>query len=132
MIGSEDFKVTGIVREDKSATEPNRGGNHQGIDRQFAVPACRRQKVAGDPRYPQPRCDDPSEPASKHMVDRLIRSGAPVELDEDGRRDPHRNVPALGAPQCRSNPLMTAGIVPGTGQRRKRLRVKDQDGQSAS
>jgi len=132
VIGSEKFKVTRIVRENKSATEPNRGGNHEGIDRRFAVLVCGRQKVAGNPRYPHPRCHHPGEPASKHMVDRLVRSRAPVELDEDGRRDPHRDVPALGAPQRRPDPLMTAGIASGTGQRRERLRVKDQDGQSAS
>ena len=112
------------MRENESSTEPNRGGDHQSIDRQFAVLACRCQKVASDPGYPHPGCNHPSEPASKNMVDRLVRSRASVELDENGRRDAHRNIPALGAPQHRPDPLVTAGIA--------LIAIRDNDGLTAA
>ncbi|MDQ6728112.1 MAG: hypothetical protein M3066_18415 [Actinomycetota bacterium] len=132
MVGSEELKVSRIVGENESAAEPNRCGYHQGVDSQLAVSTCCRQEVAGDPGYPHSRCHHPSESATEHVVDRLVRSRAPVELDEDGRRDAYRVVPALGAPQRSPDPLVTPKVVPGAGEGRQRLGVEDQDGQSAS
>lgn len=132
VVGGEELEVSRIVGENESATEADGRSYHQGIDRQLAVPAGRRQEVAGDPGDPHPRRHHPSEPATEHLVDRLVGSRTPVELDQDGRRDSHRLVPPLGAPQGSPDPLVTPGIVSRPGEGRERLSVEDQDGQSAS
>lgn len=68
----------------------------------------------------------------QHVVDRLVRSCAPVQRDEDGRQHGHRLVAAVGGPQRSPKPLVTPSIISGTGQGGQRLGVEDQDGQSAS
>ena len=117
MIDSEELKVSRIMGENESAAKPNRGRHNQGVDRQVAVPTCRCQEVPGDPGDPHPRCHHPGEPAAEHVVDRLIRSCPPVELDEDDRWDAYGVVAALGAPQRGSDPLVTQSIGSGAGER---------------
>lgn len=118
VIGSEKLKVSRSVGENESAAKPNRSSYYQGADGHVGVPTCCGQEVAGDSRDPHPGCHHSSEPAAKHVVDRLTGSSAPVELDEDGGGDAHRVVPALGAPQRSPDPLVAPGDRFGGGQAR--------------
>lgn len=132
MIGSENLKVTRIVGKDESPAEANRGGDHQSVDRLLTVTPGGSQKVAGDPGDPHSGRHHTGETPPQDVVDRLVRSRAPVELDENGRRHAHRLASPLGASHRSPYPLVPLVGIPGTRERGQRLAVEDQDGQSAS
>lgn len=132
MIGSENLKVARIVGKDESTAESNRCRDHQSVDRLLLVTSSGGQKMAGDPGDPHSSGHHTGEPPPQDMVDRLVRSRAPVELDENRGRHAHRLVSPLGASQSGPDPLVPLGGIAGTSERGQRLAVEDQDGQSAS
>jgi hypothetical protein len=96
VVAAQQLEVARVVREDKSAAQPNCSGHNQGVDRHLAASVGVGEKVTGMPGDTGTGCDHASEPFGEDAVDWLVAPAAPIQLDQDGGGNSHGSL----APSC--------------------------------
>ena len=78
---AQQFEVSGIVRQDKASAEPDRRGDHKGVDSQLIPSVSIGEKVPGVAGDECPRRHHADEPLSEHTINRFVMALTSVELD---------------------------------------------------
>jgi hypothetical protein len=132
MASTQQFEVSWIVRQDEAPAEPDRRGDHEGVDRQLTPSVDIGEEVPSVAGDECPRRHHADEPLSEHPINRLVMALTSVELDQDSGRNAHRVPPSSGRTQPGPNQLVPAWVLSGMSERRESFAVEDQDGHSAS
>lgn len=129
--GRQQFEIVRVVGEDQTASEADGGGHHEGVDGHVAATTGIGQKMPGMPGDADPGGDDPGEALGEDVVDGLVKTAAPVQLDEHGGRDAHLLAPPIRRTQRTTDRPMSGRIDVRMGERRESFGVQDQ-GHNAS
>src|SRR5205807_6024811 len=78
---AQQFETSGIVRQDEASAEPDRRGDHKGVDGQFAPSAGIGEEVSSVAGDKWPRRHHTNELLGEHPINRFVMAPASVELD---------------------------------------------------
>ena len=125
---AQQFETSRIVRQDEASAEPDRRGDHKGVDGQLAPSVGIGEEVSSVAGDKCPGRHHTNEPLGEHPINRFVMALTSVELDQDSGRNAHRVAPSSGRTQPSPNQLVPAWVLSGKSERRESFAVEDQDG----
>lgn len=118
-------QIIRIVCQHDATAESDRRGDNQGVNREFASGTDAGEKMSCNPRNPSASGDHLSKALRDDTVYRLVEARAPIQLQQNRRRNPNRRVAAMCAPHCSTNRLMAILVQVRMCQRRDWFRIED-------
>jgi hypothetical protein len=125
VLGGEELEAIGIVSDDHASTESDGGGDDERVDSHLASRSSSTEQVPGNTSHPGAGGHNLGKPPGQDPVDDLVDTATPIQLDEDRRGNPDRDVPGVGTAHGGSHSLVSKLVLMGAGESGDRLTAKD-------